>query len=70
MSSYILNVIISIIVIIGALNWGIVGISNINVVERVFSSSLARIIYILIGFAGFIQLIILITQEQNLKYLV
>lgn len=70
MSGYILNVIISIIVIIGALNWGIVGISNINVIERVFGSSLARTIYILIGFAGFIQLIILITQEQSLKYLV
>jgi uncharacterized membrane protein YuzA (DUF378 family) len=70
MSGYILNVIISIIVIIGALNWGIVGISSINVIERVFGSSLARTIYILIGFAGFIQLIILITQEQSLKYLV
>lgn len=70
MSTYMLNFITAIIVIIGAFNWGIVGISNTNVVERVFGSSFARVIYILVGFAGLIQFIILLNHEQNLKLLV
>lgn len=70
MSSYMLNFITAIIVIVGAFNWGAVGISSINIIERIFGPSIARAIYILVGFSGLIQLIILITQEQGLKYFV
>jgi uncharacterized protein len=43
-----------ILVIVGALNWGLVGIFNVNVVAYIFGemNMLTRIIYIIIGLAG------------------
>ena len=39
--------------IIGALNWGIIGIAGVNVVEQIFGmSTVTRIIYILVGLSG------------------
>ncbi len=40
-----------ILVIIGALNWGLVGLFNLDLVERLFGhmSTVTRIIYILVG---------------------
>ena len=70
MSTYMLNFITAIIVILGAFNWGAMGISSINIIERIFGASIARASYILIGFSGLIQLIMLITREQGLKYFV
>ena len=41
-------------VIIGAINWGLIGIFNFNLVETIFGgfSVLSRIIYILVGISG------------------
>lgn len=43
-----------VLLVVGALNWGLIGIANINVVETIFSFSslLLKIIYILVGLAG------------------
>jgi uncharacterized membrane protein YuzA (DUF378 family) len=43
-----------ILVIIGGLNWGLVGLFNFNLVAAIFGdmSILARIIYILVGLAA------------------
>ena len=43
-----------ILIIIGALNWGLVGIFNFNLVEAIFGgiSAITRIIYILVGISG------------------
>ena len=40
--------------IIGALNWGLVGLFNFNLVDASFGSGsvLARIVYVLVGIAG------------------
>ncbi len=40
--------------IIGGLNWGLVGLSDFNVVDTVFGpmSVLSRVIYILVGLAA------------------
>ena len=40
--------------IIGALNWGLVGLANINLVEQIFGmgTSITRIVYILVGLSG------------------
>jgi hypothetical protein len=44
-------------VIIGALNWGLVGLSNLNVVELIFGvGMLTQIIYILVGLSGLYML--------------
>lgn len=45
----------SILIIIGALNWGSVGLFDFNIIDYIFRkkfSFIGRIIYILIGFAG------------------
>ncbi len=41
-------------VIIGAINWGLVGIFNFNLVDAIFGvmSVISRIIYILVGISG------------------
>ena len=43
-----------VLIIIGAINWGLVGIFNFNLVEAIFGglSVITRIIYILVGISG------------------
>ena len=43
-----------VLVIIGAINWGLVGIFNFNFVDTIFGamSIISRIIYILVGISG------------------
>ncbi len=42
------------IVVIGAINWGLVGLLNLNIVEMVLGagSLLTKIVYIIVGLAG------------------
>lgn len=43
-----------VLVIIGAINWGLIGIFNFNLVDTIFGvmSIVSRIIYILVGVSG------------------
>jgi uncharacterized protein len=43
-----------ILTVVGALNWGLIGLFNFNLVETLFGtgSLLTRIVYILVGLAG------------------
>ena len=41
-----------VLVIIGALNWGLVGIFNFNLVDAIFGASFGRVIYTLVGLTG------------------
>lgn len=46
--------------IIGAINWGLIGLFNFNLVEMIFGSSmLSAIIYMLVGIAGIINIMLL-----------
>lgn len=47
------------IAIIGALNWGLVGIANINLVDQIFGmgSGISRTIYVLVGLSGIALLV-------------
>lgn len=49
-----LNIIALTLVIIGALNWGLIGIMNFNLVDSTFgiASIWSRTIYVLVGLAG------------------
>lgn len=42
------------IAIIGALNWGLVGLANVNLVDQIFGagSGIAKLVYILVGLSG------------------
>ncbi len=50
----VIDTIALILVIIGAINWGLVGIFDFNLVDTLFGvmSVISRIIYILVGISG------------------
>lgn len=50
----IIDTIALILIIIGAINWGLIGIFNFNLVDALFGvmSVLSRIIYTLVGISG------------------
>lgn len=50
----IIDTIALILIIIGAINWGLIGIFNFNLVDTLFGvmSILSRIIYTLVGISG------------------
>ena len=46
-----------ILVVVGAINWGLIGAANLNIVETVVGSgSLAQVVYILVGLGGLYML--------------
>ena len=49
-----LYLVMFILVIIGSINWGLVGLFNINLVTMIFGSMhmVERIIYVLVGLSG------------------
>lgn len=53
-----LDVIAAILVIVGGLNWGLVGILEFDLVATIFGSMsvIARIVYILVGVAALYQI--------------
>ena len=50
----VIDTIALILVIIGAINWGLIGIFNFNLVEMLFGigTIISKIIYILVGISG------------------
>ncbi|MHB1007523.1 MAG: DUF378 domain-containing protein [Chloroflexota bacterium] len=55
-----------ILTIIGALNWGLVGLFNLNVVTLLFSGVpiLVTIVYLLVGLAGLYMVYFLATKSS------
>ncbi len=53
--------------IIGAINWGIIGLFDIDLVATLFGnmSILSRIIYVVIGICGLINIGILFNHLEN-----
>jgi uncharacterized membrane protein YuzA (DUF378 family) len=56
-----------ILLIVGGLNWGLVGIFNFNLVSWIFASVyfLARIVYILVALAAIYMIIIAATLRKK-----
>ena len=50
----VIDVIALVLIIIGAINWGLIGIFNFNLVDAIFGamSVISKIIYILVGISG------------------
>ena len=50
----IIDKIVLILIVIGAINWGLIGLFNFNLVSTIFGSMslISRIIYILVGVSG------------------
>jgi len=49
-----IDIIALILVVIGAINWGLIGLFDFNLVDSIFGtmSAISRIIYTLVGIAG------------------
>lgn len=65
-STSIVTKILIIVAIIGAVNWGLIGVFNFNLVDAIFgggaqeeTSALNRIVYALVGLAGLIAAVLL-----------
>lgn len=59
-----------ILVIIGAINWGFIGLFNFNLVDTLFgqpTNLIGRIIYILIGVSGVDMLMLLFKTKKSFK---
>ena len=55
-----LDILTLVLVIVGAVNWGLVGLFQLDLVAAIFGGSdalLARIVYILVGLSGLYQLV-------------
>lgn len=53
--------------IIGAINWGLIGIFDFNLVDTIFGvgSILSRIIYSLVGIAGLVNIYLLFSDFKD-----
>lgn len=53
--------------IIGAIVWGIVGLFDINIIDSIFQDMyiIARIIYIIVGICGIINIGLLFNHIEN-----
>ena len=52
---------------VGALNWGLVGLMNLNVVETILGagSMLTRVVYLMVGLAGVYKLYMMVTKSYK-----
>lgn len=59
-----------ILVIVGAINWGLIGLSNFNLIGALLGEPvnlIGRIIYILVGAAGVDMLMLLLKMKKSFK---
>ena len=56
-----------VITIIGALNWGLIGLLDFNLVDAIFGvgSLLSRIVYTLVGICGIVNIGILLSHIET-----
>ena len=56
-----------VVTIIGALNWGLIGLFDFNLVDTLFGvdSMLSNIVYILVGICGLVNIGILFNHIEN-----
>lgn len=55
-------------VVIGGLNWGLIGFFKYSFVDKVFSDSLARVIYAVVGVAAaymFYQMLVMMSKDKK-----
>ena len=54
------------ILVIGAINWGLVGLLGLNIVESIFGmgSMLTKVVYIVVGLAGAYKAYMMLTNSK------
>lgn len=54
--------------IIGAVNWGLIGLFNVNLVTLLFGESmLTNIVYMLVGISGIVSIMLLFKHFEDEK---
>ena len=63
------NIITLVLLIVGGLNWGLVGLFGFDLVAALFGemSALSRIVYILVGASALLQIIPLVRGDESRK---
>lgn len=54
-----------ILLVVGGLNWGMIGFFDINVINNIFSDDLSRIIYSFVGVASLVGLYSVMTMNRR-----
>jgi uncharacterized membrane protein YuzA (DUF378 family) len=56
-----------VLVVLGAVNWGLVGLFGFNLVETIFgtATTLTRLVYVLVGVAGVYELVALAMPSKS-----
>ncbi len=55
-------------VVIGGLNWGLIGFFKYNLVDEIFNNSLERVVYSVVGLAAawmFYQMLMMMNAEKK-----
>jgi uncharacterized protein len=61
-----LNIIVTILLIVGGLNWGLVGVFEFDLVQNIFGQgAFARIVYILVGLSAVCKIIFSNMEEAT-----
>lgn len=62
-----LNLITLVLLIVGGLNWGLVGLFNFDLVAALFGemSTLSRIVYVLVGLSAIYQLVVMASGRDR-----
>lgn len=62
-----LNIITMVLVLVGALNWGLVGLAGLDLVALIFGpmSILSRIVYVLVGLSAVGQVAIFASHQSH-----
>lgn len=65
----VLFVVARVLVIIGALNWGLVGAFDFNLVDAIFgdASAASRVIYVIVGIAALLVLVELFVPRKSVR---
>jgi uncharacterized membrane protein YuzA (DUF378 family) len=63
-----LNTITLVLLIVGGLNWGLVGLANFDLVAAIFGemTPFSRIVYMLVGLSALWQIVPLVTAPKTL----
>jgi len=62
-----LNILTLVLLIVGGLNWGLVGLFDFNLVSAIFGDMtlLSRIVYVLVGLSALWQIIPLVRNDNR-----
>ncbi len=62
-----LKIISLVLVIIGGLNWGLVGLLNFDLVAAIFGSMsvISRVVYVLVGLAALVMILVSLKKENK-----